>query len=203
MPDIQQLIKRFRDECPDREQVYAMFLHLLPRGKAWQSNDASITHTSSVMQAFWYGISGPWTELEALICQSIDELYCMTTVKNVDAWDEEYGLPNDCSPLGDDLCGYVAAVGGTSAAYYVDIAQRAGWIIIARWLRGGDTEFPGVRSTLRVTVDKLASPSYHAPGHLGIWTLGNTRFGETNTSDLECILDTIVPAHCEILYEVI
>ena len=189
-------------ECPAQDDIYLGLLALLPRGRAWQTHDGSIDRADSVLKSFWYAIAGVVEGVETDICGTFDEFFCATASDDIDLWQEEYGLPDDCDPWGDDVCAKVATLGGTSAAYYMALAEDLGYATEMRWLTGDDAEFPGVHSTLHVVIDTALSAALPSPLTLGIWVLGapgvEGALGTPDTSRLECALDRIIPAHCQL-----
>lgn len=193
------------DVCPDRERSWLMFMASLPRGRAWQTHDSGIPRDESLLQRFWYAVAGPWTALEEAVCATIDEFFCATATVDLDLWLEEYGLPNDCEPFGEDLCAKVKARGGVSIAYYRGLAEDLGWDTQMRFLKGGDDEFPGVHATLHVTI-LPTSPNFIEPLDVENWELGDdihdSVLGEGNGALLVCTLDRVVPAHVAITYAI-
>ncbi|WP_022722937.1 hypothetical protein [Rhodopseudomonas sp. B29] len=135
--------------CPTRDEVLSSVLGLLPRGRAWQSdeggpvkgfsgafspaafdNDAFATRSrkGSVLWNFWSAIAEVLTFTNRRLCDLRLEFWCATQTETRDLWMAEYGLPDDCDPF-PDLCTKVAAIGGTRCEYYAQIAARAGWSI--------------------------------------------------------------------------
>lgn len=190
--------------CPDTDEVFDSLMSLLPRGRAWQTHDATIARETSVLMAFMYGLAAYIKEhVEDDLCQAFDEMFCSTASVDLDLWQQDYGLPDDCDPFGDNLCAKVLAIGGTSLEYYVDIAAQLGWATTMRWLKGDDEEFPGVVSTLFISIDISESDSGWTETRFSNWVLGESRLGSPDTSALSCALDRIIPAHAAIAYEIV
>ncbi|WP_315766488.1 hypothetical protein [Bradyrhizobium sp. SZCCHNS2005] len=124
-------------------------LQLLPRGRAWQSNEGgplmglvrafdpgtfddppfqTRQRTQSVLAGFWRAIASVVTFILARYCDLRLEFWCATHKETHDLWMAEYGLPDACDPF-PDLCTKVAAIGGVSCEYYAAVAARAGWSI--------------------------------------------------------------------------
>lgn len=198
--------------CPSIDDCHAMILSLLPKGKAHQTGDAAIRTEDSKLKIFAYALSQEWYELEAKICSTIDEFFCSTTVEDRDVWLEEYGLPDECDPFGNNLCAKVGALGGTTIAYYQELATQLGWTTTMRWLKGDDAEFPGIVSTLHIEIDSQTSPSAEFTvielGDTPEWELGASTaseelsLGEPNLTGLICAFLKIIPAHTDIISEV-
>lgn len=190
-------------DCPSQDEILENMLALLPRGDAFQSNDATVDQTTSVMQAFWAGVSGPMFTLSNAICATYDEFFSFTADEDLDLWQEEYGLPDDCDPFGGNLVAKVQTQGGTSIEYYEERALALGWDTEMRFLKGDDPEFPGVTSTLHVVIKTATSPAALVPvTHFSNWVLGTSPLGEPSTTSLICALDKIIPAHVAITSEV-
>src|SRR5262245_40103196 len=80
-----------RTDCTTREEVASYIEGLFPRGRAWQTHDASISRQKSVMKQFIYALAGPLHDFEKAVCNSFDEMFCSTADVNRDAWLSEYG----------------------------------------------------------------------------------------------------------------
>jgi hypothetical protein len=135
--------------CPTFAEVLESALALLPRGRAWQSNEggpvkgfdpafdpaafpvdyfASGYRKGSTLRRFWASVASVFTFVNTRLCDLRWEFWCATQKETNDLWMAEYGLPDDCDPF-PDLCTKVAALGGTRCEYYQAIAARAGWTI--------------------------------------------------------------------------
>lgn len=122
---------------------------LLPRGRAWQTNEGgpqkgwepafdvgsfdsgafSTTRSKfSVLWRYWAAAAREFWFVAKRLCDLRMEFWCATRNETDDLWMTEYGLPDACDPF-PDLCTKVAAIGGTRCEYYQYIAQRAGWSI--------------------------------------------------------------------------
>jgi uncharacterized protein YmfQ (DUF2313 family) len=132
--------------CPTPTDILNATLALLPRGRAWQTeeglppdgavpgfapgafSDAFSTQTSrfSVLRQYWQAVSEVFSFMTQRVCALRLEFWCQTETETNDLWLKEYGLPNACDPF-PDLCAKVAAIGGTRCEYYQFIAERAGW----------------------------------------------------------------------------
>jgi hypothetical protein len=136
--------------CPTKLQIFRQLLLLLPRGNAWQSNDAvgqaytvtmaqpgfaqagmfqTLGRPLTLMHAFWAAVADFFYQLTQLLCALRLEFWCATQTKSRELWLAEYGLPDACDPF-PDLCAKVGALGGTDCVYYGETAARAGWSIV-------------------------------------------------------------------------
>jgi hypothetical protein len=136
-------------QCRTPNEVVAAIVRLLPRGRAWQSNEGgplqglvqafdpgvfdnptfqTKTRTPSVLFGFWRAIGTCVAFILQRWCDLRLEFWCATQKETNDLWMAEYGLPDACDPF-PDLCAKVAAVGGARCEYYQEVAARAGWTI--------------------------------------------------------------------------
>jgi hypothetical protein len=116
--------------CPTEEQIRAQVLALLPRGRAWQTNEGGPQETvagkDSILWQYFAAFANVMTYLHERLCALRMEFWCATHNETNPEWLIEYGLPDACDPF-PDLCTKVAAIGGTRCEYYQFIAERAGW----------------------------------------------------------------------------
>ncbi len=135
-------------EVPAEHDVLQSVLQLLPRGRAWQSNEGgplmlrafdpgvfddppfqARRRTQSILLRSWRALASVVTFIPSRYCDPRLEFWCATHKKTHDLWMTEYGLPDACDPF-PDLCTRVAAIGGARCEYYAAVAARAGWSII-------------------------------------------------------------------------
>lgn len=138
--------------CPTLEEITEATLALLPRGRAWQTNeglpqpgysaafapqafqDSAFPVTGkriSVLWQYWRAFSDVLYFLNQRLCALREEFWCASINETRDEWMVEYGLPDACDPF-PDLCTKVAAIGGTRCEYYAEVAARMGWSIECR-----------------------------------------------------------------------
>ncbi|MCW5690284.1 MAG: hypothetical protein KIT76_17205 [Pseudolabrys sp.] len=155
--------------------------------------------------------------IETRLCALRREFWCSTHSETHDQWMIEYGLPDACDPF-PDLCTKVAAIGGTRCEYYVAIAEGAGWSIdcssrrdqcgVSAGAGKAGRARPGVRvkdGILLITVFLDDSPAY-AGGPRTMPLAGKLKAGRPlscgpNIGPLVCLLERIVHAEIEILYQ--
>ncbi len=135
--------------CPSPAEVLESALALLPRGRAWQSNEggpvaeivaefspddfssddfATRSRRGSTLRKFWQAVADVFAFVNQRLCDLRLEFWCATHAETHDLWMAEYALPDPCDPF-PDLCAKVAAIGGTRCEYYAEVAARAGWSI--------------------------------------------------------------------------
>lgn len=135
--------------CPTEEQVRAQTFALLPRGRAWQTNEggpvqgfdkafnpeafnpeafAVTSRKQSILWQYWAAFAREMWFVTKRLCDLRSEFWCATINETRDGWMKEYGLPDNCDPF-PDLCLKVSAIGGTRCEYYQLVAARVGWDI--------------------------------------------------------------------------
>lgn len=135
--------------CPTLEEVTSAVLSLLPRGRAWQTNEGaprdgdeigfnpsafapeafSVSETEpNILWRYWRSFAVVMYYAVQRLCALRMEFWCATQSETRDGWMKEYGLPDECDPF-PDLCTKVAAIGGTRCEYYAELAARIGWSI--------------------------------------------------------------------------
>lgn len=135
--------------CPTLDEVTSAVLSLLPRGRAWQTNEgqpapgqqigfnpdafnneafSTSQSQSSILWQYWRSFAVVLHYVTQRFCDLREEFWCQTVAETRDEWMTEYGLPDACDPF-PDLCTKVAAIGGTRCEYYQEIAARSGWSI--------------------------------------------------------------------------
>lgn len=135
--------------CPTLDEITAATLSLLPRGRAWQTNEGlprpgfepafnpaafqnnafqTGRENSSILWQYWRSFAVVVDYLTQRLCALRLEFWCATVNETLDGWMTEYGLPDECDPF-PDLCAKVAAIGGTRCEYYAALAARMGWTI--------------------------------------------------------------------------
>jgi hypothetical protein len=140
--------------CPTLEDITTATLALLPRGRAWQTNeggpragsvigfnpdafDPGAFSTSesnpSILYLYFRSFAVVLHYLTQRLCALREEFWCSSVVETRDEWMTEYGLPDACDPF-PDLCTKVIAIGGTRCEYYAEVAARSGWSITCKEL---------------------------------------------------------------------
>lgn len=135
--------------CPTLDDITAATLALLPRGRAWQTNEgaprpgqeagfnpagfnpgafSSTYESPSIIWQYWRSFAVVLQYLTQRLCDLRLEFWCQSISETRDEWMTEYGLPDACDPF-PDLCTKVAAIGGTRCEYYAAVAARSGWSI--------------------------------------------------------------------------
>ncbi len=120
--------------CPQTvDDVLPSVVGLLPPGPAWDG--AAVAGT--VQNKFWRAYSGVLAFTYKRLCDYVEEFYCATVNESRDQWVKEYGLDLSCDPYGQDLCLKVASQGGATCDYFVDMAERSGWVVtcddVSKW----------------------------------------------------------------------
>lgn len=135
--------------CPSLADSIAKTLALLPRGRAWQTNEGgprpfilapfertgfeptafeTRSDEGTIIYRFFAAIGGVRNYLEQRLCALRWEFWCQTQSETEDLWLKEYGLPDPCDPF-PDLCTKVAAQGGARCEFYNAVLARVGWTV--------------------------------------------------------------------------
>ncbi|WP_315705065.1 MULTISPECIES: hypothetical protein [unclassified Bradyrhizobium] len=135
--------------CPTLDDTTSALLALLPRGRAWQTNEgvpmpgqeigfappgfnndafSTVETKPSIIWQYWRSVAVVFQYATERLCALRQEFWCQSASETRDEWMVEYGLPDACDPF-PDLCTKVAAIGGTRCEYYQSIAARSGWSI--------------------------------------------------------------------------
>lgn len=205
--------------CPTLSEIHEALLALLPRGRAWQSNEGG-PRPDSVLSRFFLAMAEAFKFASDRLCDLRLEFWCATHRETHAEWMREYGLPDACDPF-PDLCAKVAALGGARCEYFAAVAARAGWSIecLDEFERCGavadcavaDCSQAAPRASsikLVIRVDLVASPA-HTPGRATPVTADcyvadlPVDCDPDPIAPLRCIMTRIIPAHVELEYEVI
>jgi hypothetical protein len=135
--------------CPTLDDVTSAVLKLLPRGRAWQTDDglpmpgqeigfnptafdvdafSTVQTTPSILWQYWRSFAVVLQFATQRMCDLRLEFWCQSISETRDEWMKEYGLPDACDPF-PDLCTKVSAIGGTQCDYYASVAAMSGWSI--------------------------------------------------------------------------
>jgi uncharacterized protein YmfQ (DUF2313 family) len=167
----------------------ASLVALLPPGIAWEGPQ---------MADFCAGAASAFSDLHAQAAQLSEvELNPATTDILLPAWEQDYGLPDCCTPLGatlqqqrNTLLAKIAEVGGASEAYYIAVAAALGWTITIT--RGAIGSYQWTINTSAV-----APPT--------VFRAGESRAGDLleligSNTQLECVMNQIAPPHTTLIF---
>lgn len=230
--------------CPTKWELWRQTLDLLPPGRAWQNHEEVAEFAGNVvadlgdyelggpigmgaeenvqqltrLQQYWAGYAEVSAFLHQRACALLEEFFCATTQEQRDEWAIDYGFPDPCEPW-LSLCEKVAAQGGATCAYLVQIAAASGWVIdcadcggvgadsrAGRMIAGADCNSPcGCPvNTIFIRVYLDQSPSYKGrffAGQAGLMRAGCDTGCGPNIDGLLCLLERFKPAHVKAIYE--
>lgn len=206
-----------RDRCPTLDEVHDYVLALLPQGRAWSTREGG-PYPDDMLWQFWRSVAAEIQYVETRICDLKREFVCGTAAELLPVWQADYGLPDDCDPYGD-VCAKVAAEGGSRCEYFKTVAAAHGWSIDCIDIKdigascgcceaGCVAAGEGVLPDQFVIVVTLAdSPAYAGPSDVqpeaGCYEAGFPIVCIPGLDSLYCLLERIIPAHLETIYEVI
>ena len=184
---------------------------LLPRGRAWPRDP------SSVLMRFVSGLAAIFADVEQRAAAFLErEIDPRTTLDMLPEWERAFGLPDPCFPAGQaigerqaQLVARIAAQGGASPQYFIDLAASLGYAItieefapfMAGWSRAGDPFWqmgdPSIRFFWIVNVPGARVTWFRA----GLGIAGQDPHARiARADDLECILRRWKPSHTQLVF---
>jgi uncharacterized protein YmfQ (DUF2313 family) len=192
--------------CPADADVYAaQALALLPPGPAWPRG------AESVIARLAASLAQPFRRVHERFCALLAEATPITTDALLADWERVLGLPDPCAPAAQTVAERrvrvlqrLAAIGGQSRAYYIEIARALGYQIeieefrpfLAGIGRAGDPLY-GIswRYAWRVVAPETTRRYFRS---------GEGRAGEPlsgwGNDILECVIRRLAPAHTVVLF---
>ena len=183
---------------------YANQMHqLMPVGLAWSRVRGSAN------ERLIEGMAEEPARIEArAIYLALKEFYAQFTRELLPEWEEEYGLPDECTTLGvtyeeriEDLLRKIRSIGGQSIKYLIGVSNALGMDDITI------DEFRPFRVGKNRVGDRLYSREWlfafriNAPGTRAYWfRAGRNAVGDRlrywrRNEILECIINRLKPAH--------
>ena len=192
--------------CPADEKGYAaQALALLPPGPAWPRGE------DSVVARLTSNLAQPFRRVHERFCAALAEATPITTDAMLPDWERVLGLPDHCAPAAQTVAERrarvlqrLAAMGGQSRAYYIEVARALGYQIeieefrpfLAGISHAGDPLY-GIswRFAWRVVAPETTRRFFRA---------GEGRAGEPlsnwGNDILECVIRRLAPAHTVVLF---
>jgi len=182
-------------------------LDLLPQGLAWPRQDGT------VLSKYWSVVGDQMERQHARGCDLLNrESFPCTAIEMLPDWERVLGLPDECTPPAQSLaerqravCLKLAARGGQTKAYYIAIAEQAGFEIeiiehfpsrvgIARagCMRVGSCPYWWTVKVLGLTV---------SPARAGCFAAGDPLCTIPNFDVLRCVILRAAPAHTIVTFE--
>ena len=174
---------------------------LLPRGAAWTRDDGSVSAQLAQGVA-----DAAFSHHVATLDLSEVESDPTRTVELLVDWENDYGLPDPCTPLNPTfdqrrraLLAKIRSHGGQSPVYFIGVAAALGYTITIteyRPFRFGVSHFgdplmgPGWQFVWTVNAPTLTVHLFH----FGVSAFGEP-FWTVDNTELECRLRAIAPAH--------
>lgn len=186
----------------DYTQAHAQFL---PRGLAWP------TSRGSVLGKLFAAFSRLYVAVHAALILLAKELDPRSSVLLLSDWEKFAGLPDECSLVQATeserraaVMAKIAATGGSSADYFIGIAEALGYA------GSTVTEFPVARFGRA-----RFGARHHSIGWRHVWQLNlqaqgstparfmdrfGTRYKQSGNTVLECRIVKLKPAHTKVLF---
>ena len=166
----------------------AALTRLLPRGRAWPRNGGS--ELSQLLGAHADAVYAVHARFVELLEVEADPAQANQLLAD---WEKDYGLPDPCTPLNPSLqqrhaalLAKIAAYGGQSPAYFINVAAALGYAITITEPSANTWVVNGALST--VTYARADQSVADDP----LFTSGNTQ--------LECVLNRLKPAHAVLVF---
>jgi uncharacterized protein YmfQ (DUF2313 family) len=126
------------------EEWTRTLLDLLPRGIVWPREPGT------TQEAFWTAIADAMVAIQTRDCDLAAEAYPCGAVELLPEWEHELGLPDECTQgewtiaqRQQFVCAKLAAQGGQSRAYFLELAALYGFQISIKehwpWVMGCTT----------------------------------------------------------------
>lgn len=189
-----------------QEDFERQVTYLPPPGRAW------VPTPGNPLVGVWNAIGATlWGAHQRAVSLLEQEADPGQTVELLPEWERDYGLPDPCTALGPTLAqrqrgllAKVAAQGGQSRAYYIQVAAALGYSVTI-------TEYHPFRLGISSFGDLLLGAAWQFTWQVNVPTANVTRFrfgmsafGEpfwtVDTAELECRLRALAPAHTVLLF---
>jgi uncharacterized protein YmfQ (DUF2313 family) len=179
---------------------------VLPRGRAWPRDPGSTL--AALLNGHADAVYGVHQRFVQLLDVESDP---SQTIELLTDWENDYGLPDPCTPLNATLqqrhaalLAKIAAQGGQSIAYYESVASVMGFAITITELHPFRTQVSSTGDELNGIDAAFTWIVNTASVHVIAFTTGVSATGENlrtvdNTS-LECRLNALKPAHTVLLF---
>jgi uncharacterized protein YmfQ (DUF2313 family) len=189
--------------CGFTAEDYAQVMaDLLPRGWAWSREP------DGVQMLVMEGLAAEFARVHARDCDLLAESYPGTALETLTDWERICGLPDPCTgPLVTiqqrraAILAKLAARGGQSRQYYIDLAATAGFDITI-------TEYQPFRAGRSRVGDHLADEQWQFYWRVDSWEAAEKiisfRAGQSTVGEplrlwgneiLECLIGAVAPAH--------
>ena len=168
--------------------------NLLPLGPAWTDDP------HAAVSRMFEGLAQELARIDGRCWALINEADPRSTQELFTDWQREFGLPDPCvlalggtqtgAQLRAALLGRINSVGGSTAAYFTNVAATLGFAIHITECLGCNTPY---QWQVEVSIGKSLTPFSFASDFSEPWaTWGSTL--------LECVLKRLAPAHTDLVF---
>jgi uncharacterized protein YmfQ (DUF2313 family) len=185
----------------DGRTLYAaQAMALLPPGPAWPREG------NTVLFKLVYALAQSFRRAHERFCALMREATPVTATELLGDWERVLGLPDACAPAAGGLAERrarvlqrLAAVGGQSRAYFIEVARALGFDILIEEFRpfqigtgraGDPIDGIAWRFAWRVFAPEVTPRIFH----VGAGASGD-RLSDFGNEILECVLNRLKPAH--------
>lgn len=182
-----------------------LILKLLPRGKAWARDQDSWTFK------FSEAMGVELARVDAKIKDLLAEIDPRKSVAFLTDFEQEYGLPDECSVLAgtiegrrEDILTRITSYGGQSEQYFIDTLAAAGVGITVTYVAptrvgaraGSRLHGPGYKHVWLVNIPDGTVTYFIA----GVSVAGDPLFEVSSNTNVVCFIDKNKPAHTYVYY---
>lgn len=204
-----------RLSSPTAAELLPSFLALLPRGRAWQTDEWEQPVGSTVMHRFWRGVAAAFGDFY----RAANVLVLGSTIVTADQqtladWEDDLGLPDPCVDPGATVAARRRLArlrllpGGASPGFFTCLASRYGVTVTikdkirpfecGRSQCGGEDGCANDPDAWYVYCEVTAPDMYF---EAGAGECGRTPLGQrAKRSDLECLFNKMKPAHTTVYF---
>ena len=172
----------------------ALLRNLLPLGPAWTDDP------HAAVSRMFEGLAQELARIDGRCWALIHEADPRSTQELLTDWQREFGLPDPCvqalggtqtrAQLRAALLGRLNSVGGSTAAYFTEVAATLGFAIRITEFLGSNTPY---QWQVEVSIGKSLTQFSFASQFCEPWaTWGSTL--------LECVLKRLAPAHTDLVF---
>lgn len=192
----------------DIQEYTRNLAHYFPQGKVWLAKNIQDTNFFNLI----LGLAEVLRDTDILIEDLREQFFPQNTTDFIEEWEATVGIPNDCLKVASDIetrrinvLGKLASIGAVTEEHWINIATVMGLEITIENM-GDVTTFPltfpallgGTAEENRfITVIKFVGIDLSVSRFPLTFPF---TFGEDVTSNFRCVIDSVKPAHVQVIY---